>query len=125
MADVLQGLAGAFDIAPQTFVIDSYNPASNIDIPNLNFPSSDVRGAYIKYVVHRTTNTNEVNEIGTIYIIYNNTNGTWDISEDHAQDALIDFNITNTGQVQFSTDLLAGTSHAGFITFTAQSLQNP
>lgn len=120
----LQGFVGAFDVAPQTFVIDAYNPGTNIDIPGLTFPPSDVRAAFVRYTVHRTTDSVEVNEIGELWAIYNDTNGTWDFSQQKAQDASISFTITNVGQVQFSTTTLAGTSHAGFITFVAQSLQN-
>lgn len=121
----LSGLAGSFDVQPQTFVIDSFNPGSNIDIPNLNFPSSDVRAANIRYTVHRETDTVEANETGMIWIVYNNTNGNWDISQESADNGQIDFNITNTGQVQFTTITLAGLNHTGFITFAAQSLENP
>ncbi len=121
----LQGLAGSFDVPPQTFVIDSYNPGTLINIPNLNFPSSQVRSSFIRYTVHRTTSSNEVNEVGELWVVYNNTNGSWDISQEKAQNGQISFSITNTGQVQFTTTTIAGTSHAGFITFTAQSLLNP
>lgn len=121
----LQSVAGSFDVAPQTFVIDSYNPGSNIDIPNLNFPSSDVRASFIRYTVHRETDSVEVNEAGNLWAIYNNTNGTWDFSQESGADASIEFSITNTGQVQFTTTTLSGLNHTGFITFTAQSLQNP
>lgn len=121
----LNGLAGSFDVSPQTFVIDSFNPGTNIDIPNLNFPSNQVRATFIRYTVHRATDSNEVNEEGDLWAIYNDSNGIWDFSQQKSQDGSITFNITNTGQVQFTTSTIAGTSHTGFITFTAQSLQNP
>ena len=121
----LQGFVGPFDVAPQTFVIDAYNPGNNIDIPGLTFPPSDVRAAYIRYTVHRSTDSNEVNEQGELWAVYNDTNGIWDFSEVKSDNASIEFNITNVGQVQFSTTTIAGLNHEGFITFTAQSLQNP
>lgn len=125
VAGALQGFVGPFDVAPQTFVIDAQNPGSNIDIPGLTFPPSDVRAAFIRYTVHRTTDTNEVNEMGELWAVYNDTNGNWDFSQQKSQDALIEFNITNVGQVQLTTSTLAGTNHEGFITFAAQAYQNP
>lgn len=121
----LQGFVGPFDVAPQTFVIDAQNPGSNIDIPGLTFPPSDVRAAFIRYTVHRETTTTEVNEQGELWAIYNDTNGTFDFSQQKSDDADISFSITNVGQVQLTTTALGGLSHTGFITFTAQSLQNP
>lgn len=120
----LQVVAGAFDIPPQTLVIDSFNTVTDEDIPGLSFPSSDVRAAMIKYTVHRATDSAEANEVGMLWVVYNDTNGEWDISEEHAQDGSISFSITDTGQVQFSTTALSGIDHEGFITFTAQALEN-
>jgi hypothetical protein len=125
VSEALQSFVGPFDVAPQTFVIDAYNPGSNIDIPGLTFPPSNVRAAFIRFTVHRETSTNEANEAGDILAVYNNTNGNWDFSVVSGAEASIVFNITNIGQVQFTTSTIAGTSHEGFITFAAQALQNP
>ena len=126
ISDALQGIVGNFDVSPQSFVIDSYNPGTNISIPDLSFPTSDVRAAFVRYTVHRTTDTPaEADETGMLWIVYNDNNGSWDISREKSGDAFITFDITNAGQVRFSTTAIAGSNHEGFITYTAQALQNP
>jgi hypothetical protein len=65
-----------------------------------------------------------------MYAVYNTQGGTWELSRDYVGDGKIAFNITNTGQVQFSTNAadgttaasLTGTNHQGKIIFAAQSL---
>ena len=119
---------GTYDVSPQIMTIDSYNVASNIDIAALSFPTSAVRAAFIRYAVYRTTNSDNADEAGDIIVIYNPNNSAglkWSISQvrDAGKGAQIAFNITDTGQVQFSTTALAGTGHTGKLTFSAQAFQ--
>lgn len=124
----LSGLAGPFDVAPQSLNIDSYNPGTNINITNLSFPTSDVRSASIKYAVYRSTNSTNAYESGNIEVVYNPNgpiNNKWEIARDYIGNGSITFSITDNGQVRFSTTTLAGLNHTGVITFTAQAiLQN-
>jgi hypothetical protein len=122
---VLLGVAGPFDISPQSFTLDAYNVASNIDITGLTFPVANVRAANIRYTVHRATDTAEIDESGMLFIVYNNLNGGWDQSQEKSGDANISFSVSSTGQVSFTTTSLAGANHVGFITYAAQSLLNP
>lgn len=125
VADALQGVVGSFDVSPQSFVIDSYNPGTDITLPQLTFSTTDVRAAFISYAVHRTTDTPaELDETGMLWVVYNNQNGVWDISREKAGNASITFSITNAGQVQFSTTAMAGSDHTGFITYSAKALEN-
>lgn len=121
---------GNFDIAPQNYVIDAFNAVSNQSIPALQFPTSEVRSAQIRYAVYRTSSTQVAYESGIMIAIYNSSGGTWELIREYAGNGKIAFNITNTGQVQFSTNTTAGTTaaplsginHTGKIIFAAQAL---
>ena len=123
----LQGVVGNFDVSPQKFILDPYNPPSlNIPLPDLSFSNADVRAAYIRYTVHRTTQSpnTEANETGMLWIVYNDQNGVWDISQEKAQNGFITFDVTPAGQVRISTTNIPGINHAGFIVYAAQTLEN-
>lgn len=124
----LSGLAGQFDVPPQVYVIDSFNPVTNQDLPNFAFPVTDVRSIFVRYAVFRNTSTTTAYETGDIEAIYSpaNPNGNkWEISVSRVGDGSINFTITDAGQIQFSTSALGGINHTGKITATAQAvLQN-
>lgn len=120
----LETVAGPFDIAPQLYLMVS-NVNTDVSLTNLSFPTSNVRGARITYTVFRTTTTNTVAEEGNIDIVYNPdgpTGNKWEISREKTGDALVTFSITDTGQVQFSSTVLAGLNHQGNIGYTAKAL---
>lgn len=122
----LAGAVGDFDVTPQTFDFDSENPGSLIDIPNLSFPTDQVRSAIITYAVHRTTDSTEVTEGGQLLIVYNASNSAsnkWEPQREFTGDASITFTVTDVGQVQLNTIALAGTSHTGRISYSAKALK--
>lgn len=125
--NVLSGVFGPFDVSTQSFSLDSFNPASNINIPNLVFSTNSVRGAFIKYVIFRTTSINTAYEIGQLNIVYN-PNGPsgnkWEVGRQTIGDGQVTFTVTDSGQVQISTLAMAGVNHTGKITYLAQALQN-
>ena len=126
VATAVNGVTGTYDIPAQTLIIDNYNPGSNITIPNLAFADTQVRGAFIRYTVYRTTSTTTVSEVGDISVVYNPANPTgnlWEISPVRIGNASITFSITDSGQMQFTTSILSGTGHSGVLTYAAQSLQ--
>ena len=122
----LEGVAGEFDVTPQSFVIDAYNPGTNIQIPVLNFPPSDVKATYIRYTVIRETSTTTAVEAGQLTLVYNPDGiptTMWEVArESVGPGAEITFNVTDLGQVRFSTSTLTGINHTGTITFEAKSL---
>lgn len=126
----LAGVVGPYDVSPQVMTINgpTYNPtASSIDIPNLAFSTIAVRAAKIEIAVYRETTTSEVSENNTILIVYNdsNTPGTkWELSRETVGDASIDFTITDTGEVQFTTTSIGGINHIGVISYSAKALLN-
>jgi hypothetical protein len=116
----------AYDVSPQTFTIDSYNSASNVNIPNLTFPTNAVRTVFIRYSVYRTTNSANAYEAGDLVAIYNPNNATnskWAVSQIRSAGggANLTFNMTDAGQIQFTTTALSGSSHAGKIAFDARA----
>lgn len=133
LADAVNTFAGSFDVPPQTQSIDAFNPGTGIDIDNLVFPASEVRSATIYYTVYRKTTDSgppdgvEVVEAGTLEIAYNNSrpNGQkWEIGRMGIGDAMTDFNVTDLGQVQFSTNTITGINHTGTISYRALSILN-
>lgn len=135
LADAVNVFTGTFDVAPQAKNIDIYNSSSNIDIDNLVFPPSDVRSVTIFYSVYRKTlesapaagDNQELAEGGTLELVYNNTrpsNQKWEVGRMGEGDALIDFNVTDLGQVQFSTTALTGITHTGTVSYRALSILN-
>jgi hypothetical protein len=127
----LEGATGTYDVSPQSYTIDLFNNVSNQNIPGLTFPTSQVRAAnLIRYAVYRTSSLQVAYESGTMIAVYNSNGGSWEMTRDYVGDGKIAFNITNTGQVQFSTATtsgttaapLTGTGHTGKIIFAAQAL---
>lgn len=122
----LANFVGTFDVSPQIFNIDAFNNVANQDITNLSFSTTEVRSVVIEYYVFRQTDSTNASESGVIYANYNDnlpTNSKWELSRQFVGDGEIDFNITDTGQVQFSTTALAGSNHTGNIGFSAKTLE--
>jgi hypothetical protein len=122
----LAGVAGSFDVPPQSQTIDAYNPGVNIDIGSLTFPVSDVRAAFIPYAVFRSTNSTTVTEGGELFIVYNPTNpngNKWSLAQRiSGGDASISFAITDSGQVSFTTEVLSGSNHVGTLSFSGRAI---
>ena len=121
----LQGVAGPFDVSPQILTIDAYNPGIIVDMPNFAFPTSDVRAVSIVYSVYRNTTLTTVVESGNLQMVYNPAgpvNNKWDVARDFVGDAQISFNVTDLGQVQFTTTTLSGSNHVGALSYQAKAL---
>lgn len=121
----LAGTIGPFDVPPQVLTIDAYNPGVNVDMPNFAFPTSDVRAVSIVYSVYRNTTLTTVVESGNLQMVYNPAgpvNNKWDVARDFVGDAQISFNVTDLGQVQFTTTTLSGSNHVGALSYQAKAL---
>lgn len=133
LADAVNSVTATYDVPPQVQNIDANNSSSNVTINNLNFPAADVRAATVYYSVYRKTQNSgppdgqEMTEAGQIEISYNASRPVtqkWELVRTGQSDALIDFSITDLGQVQFSTSPLTGVSHTGIISFRALAILN-
>lgn len=124
----LSGLAGSFDVAPQTYtMVASVN--NNIDLPGLSFPPSQVLSVNIGYSILRDPDTavsgNIVVQSGTMTLVYNADGGTgekWTQSHEYDSNASVTFDVSDIGQVSFSSTSLGVGTHAGQITYYAKSL---
>lgn len=125
VADALQQAVGTYDIVPQTFVM-SANANTNVEIPALSFPTATVRAATIRYSIYRTTSTANEAETGLLHVLYNSNNGTglkWEMSREFTGLSTVSFAVSDAGQISFTSTSIAGTGHAGSISFAAQALQ--
>lgn len=133
LTDAVNSVTATFDVPPQVQNIDANNSSNNVNIANLNFPATDVRAATIYYSVYRKTQDSgppdgqEVTEAGQLEISYNASRPVtqkWELVRTGQSDAMIDFNITDLGQIQFSTTALTGINHTGIISFRAIAILN-
>lgn len=133
LADAVNSISATFDVAPQAQNIDANNSSTNVDLNNLNFPSSEVRAATIYYTVYRKTDNSgppdgqEVTEAGTLEINYNNAypiTQKWEMARVYEGEAYISFSISDLGQISFSTTALTGTNHTGIVSYRAISILN-
>lgn len=127
IAEALNISAGPFDIPPQNYVMTS-NVNSNVDIPNLSFPVTDVSGAIVFYTVGRHTDTTVLSQTGFLLLNYDSsraTNSKWQVTDQYTNSgAQIVFSMTDVGQVQFSTTSISGPNFAGHIQFRALAVLN-
>jgi hypothetical protein len=138
LADAIDGLSGSYDVSPQAHSISLYPENSNIEAPNLVFPSEDVRAVTIFYSVFRKTNDimtglvvtesgQELTESGSLQLIYNQSNSVgskWLIQREYMGDANITFSVTDSGQILFSTLTMTGENHQGFLSYRAITILN-
>jgi hypothetical protein len=125
VANAINATSGPYDIPPQVYNIIA-DTNTGVSIPNLQFPVTNVRGAFIYYTVARVTNTASAYETGVLQLSYQpdrSTPGTlWDIQREYNGEANVTFAITDAGQVTFSSAPLGGVFQSGQISFFAHSL---
>jgi len=133
LTEAINAVTGSFDVAPQALNIDANNSSNNVDVNNLNFPASEVRAATVYYSVFRKTQDSgppdgqELAEAGTLEISYNDSRPIgekWEIVRVFQGEGNISFNITDLGQIQFSTSPLTGINHEGILSYRAISILN-
>lgn len=133
ISEALNISSGPFDIPPQNYVMTS-NVNTNVAIPNLSFPVTDVRGAVIFYGVSRSstsTGSQQLSQSGMLVLNYDpsqSPGNLWQITNEFASatssGAQITFSVTDVGQVQFSTTAITGSSPIGSINFRALAVLN-
>lgn len=117
---------GLYDIAPQTFnLLNNIN--TNLDLPNLTFPTSAVAGAVITYTIFRESDTQTHSETGIITLNYNESTGVFSLGREFSGGKQSDgqsfcsFSVTPSGQVQLTTVGLSGVYTSGKITYSAKA----
>lgn len=133
LTDAVNSVTATYDVPPQAQNIDANNSSNDVSINNLNFPSIDVRAATVYYTVHRITedsgptDSQEVTEAGTLEISYlasRPINQKWEIVRSGQGDGNIEFEITDSGQITFSTTPLTGINHSGIVSYRAIAVLN-
>ena len=121
VTEVLSNTFGTGDIL-QTSATIGNNQTSPTNVIGMVFDPTVVRGAVCEISVYRVTDEEEKAQTSTIYLTYLTEATTWDIVVAGGSDAGITFSITSIGQVQYTTDEMAGNDYSGVIKFRARSL---
>lgn len=92
------------------------NQSSSANITDLIIDPVLYRGFTLEYTLYRTTDTNEVAQIGRLRGVYKAIAGTWALTDDYSGDnAGVSFTITSSGQIQYTSTDLTGTSYSGIL----------
>lgn len=95
------------------------NQSSAQDVTSAFFDPLLARAIEVSFNTYRSTSTNELAATGTIYLAYLTIAGTWEISCDSTfSNAGLTFDITDAGQLTYTSSNLAGTSYSGNMKFT-------
>lgn len=122
VTDVLADLKGPNDILQSSFSIGN-NQSTFADVVGLIFDPGQVRSATIQYNIYRVTDTQELSEEGVLRVVYKNNAAVFELTQDSSGDSGVSFQILPTGQVQYSSSLVAGVSYVGTMKFRAQTLE--
>lgn len=118
----LNGIANENDVSPT--VINLSNNVVNENITALSFASSVVRSAEIRYSVYRKNNDPYVEaESGTLTVVY--TGSDWEIQREYMSNQptpSVEFSISNTGQISYTSSLINVSGYEGKLSFAAQTL---
>jgi hypothetical protein len=118
--EALVTAAGPYDIGQQVYSL--ITDGTTDVITDLNFPSTAVRAAFIKYSVFRTSTLSTVVETGNILAVFDGSD--WNLtSRDYVGDAQCTFNIDASGQVSITTTAIGGINYSGKVSFSAQALE--
>lgn len=123
IADALTTVQGPNDILPTTSALAN-NQTSPAIVSGFSFSTASVLAIDCTFVVKRTfdSGTSVVTESGKIIGSYNGSEFT--ISVDSEGDSGTIFDITNTGQITYTTSDL--TNHvSSTVTFTAKAINQP
>ena len=96
------------------------NNTSNANVTALLFDSAIQRGASVRYLIDRGSDTtaNRVRQIGEILVSWDAANSQWLMSEGVMQgDAGVTFNITSGGQLRYTSSNIAGANYYGNMYF--------
>jgi len=111
--DALNAFALGGGVGIADFVIAN-NETGPTDITGLVFDKALVKSARITVDIFRSTDSANFTEIGHLWVVYNPTDDDWDYSLDtRLDDAVVTFSVIAAGQVQYSSDLIAGGSYVG------------
>ena len=124
VTDVLGSVVGPGDIVLTAASIAN-NQASPTNVVGLAFDTTSVRGALVEYAIYRVTTgggATELAEMGSMYLAYKSTAASWELAVVGLTNAGVTFSVTNTGQVQYTSTNITGSSYSGTIKFRARAI---
>lgn len=96
------------------------NASGPDDIAGLIVDKANFKAAVASFDLFRRTDSNNVKETGTLHITHNPETDAWDISApSFFEDTGVVFSILASGQVQSTSDNLAGANYIGLIRITS------
>jgi len=100
------------DLGPTISAAINNNVTTETNVSGLSVNVNDNRGFVIHYYVYRgrgsPTNI-ELAEVGTIRGVYKTTAGTWELDNTYTGDTEVEFSVTPTGQIQYTSSDISGT----------------
>lgn len=123
----LTNVQGTGDILQSSANIAN-NQSAAASISGLFFDPSRVRGADITYSIYRVTTSTgatELAEFGKLFIVYANSASSgskWVPAQYYTGSSGVTFSILDTGQVQYVSSNITGSSYSGTIKFMAKAL---
>lgn len=121
VTNTLTSVIGPGDILQSTF-LPANNQVAPANVTGLLFDTSVVRAAIIEYSIYRTTNSNEIVECGSMYLAYKSTAATFELARTYAGDGGMTFTVNGSGQLQYTSSNLAGSSYSGKMKYRARAL---
>lgn len=121
---VLNNLLGPDDILETSFNIAN-NQTTAADVTGLVFNAGSVRSAVVEYSVFRISDVNPSGntETGEMHIVYDNNAG-WSIGIGGVVgNSNVQFSITASGQVQYTSTDIDALNYVGVMKFKARALQ--
>jgi hypothetical protein len=112
--------------------LTSFNLANNqvsmADIVGLSFDIGTILMGIIEYDINRSTDSFNYSEGGFLLAVYNPIALTWQWNKYKAGTSGptvdgVQFNVTSSGQVQYTSDNISGTNYTGQIKFRARVLK--
>lgn len=118
--DTALATAGGGESTGNTTIANNQSTAANVT--GLSFSGATYRTVSIRYSIARATATVETNCQGELDMTYNTLAGTWSISNDATNsNAGITFDVTNAGQVTYTSTNISGTGYVGTIRWSAKT----
>lgn len=120
----LGSVTGSYDVPPQVLQLPN-EINTNISIPRLSFPSTEVRSVVVTYAIYRkSTDTIEV-EAGELEFVFNSDSNQWLMNREGVGTDVVNasFHVTGSGQVQLSTTaMVSGAYEEGALSYQAKAI---
>lgn len=95
------------------------NNAGATSVTGILFDKLEVKAAHLYFDLFRRTDSASFNETGEMFISHDTENDTWSVYlVSHGDDANVDFQMTAAGQLQYTSNNLAGTGYSSTLRIT-------